>query len=277
MPSRNRRRVRNFTIALLLLGLAAWIVPSYFSAERYRRRLQAGLERALHRPVKFGAVSFRFLPRPGFSIEDVEVDEDSDFGSEPFARVDHIDCDLRWHSLWRSRMDFAHLYLDHPSFNVVLNSRGEWNVGKLLLQSGVTAPTGDGHDVAQSRHQRGGVGILVKPVMTRQLAAAIGSPTPDFALRVQGQCERIIRGNGQSDDVGKPCHLHRQGTIAPLAVAQFTIGIGSPSPDRAIPPNDRIVRTSGPNNARGKLGSCPQKQHIPTKLGHGEGREIGDA
>jgi hypothetical protein len=39
-------------------------------------------------------------------------------------------------------MDFAHLYLDHPSFNVVLNSRGEWNVGKLLLQSGVTAPTG---------------------------------------------------------------------------------------------------------------------------------------
>jgi hypothetical protein len=142
MPSRNRRRVRNLTIALLLLGLAAWIVPSYFSAERYRRRLQAGLEQALHRPVKFGALSFRLVPRPGFSIEDVEVDEDPDFGSEPFARVEHIDCDLRWHSLWRSRMDFAHLHLDHPSFNIVLNSRGEWNVENLLLQSGVTAPTG---------------------------------------------------------------------------------------------------------------------------------------
>jgi len=37
-------------------------------------------------------------------------------------------------------MDFAHLYLEHPSFNIVLNSRGEWNVEKLLLQSGVTAP-----------------------------------------------------------------------------------------------------------------------------------------
>ncbi len=142
MPSRNRRRVRNFTIALLLLGLEAWIVPSYFSAERYRRRLQAGLEQALHRPVKFGASSFRLLPRPGFSIENVEVDEDPDFGSEPFARVDNIDCDLRWHSLWRSRMDFAHLELYHPSFNIVLNSRGEWNVGKLMRQSGVTAPIG---------------------------------------------------------------------------------------------------------------------------------------
>jgi hypothetical protein len=140
MPSPNRRRVRNVAVALLVLGLAAWIVPSYFSAERYRRRLEAGLEQALHRPVKFGDLSFRLLPRPGFSIQDVEVDEDADFGSEPFARVDQIDCDLRWHSLWRSRMDFARLHLDHPSFNVVLNSRGDWNVEKLLLQSGVTAP-----------------------------------------------------------------------------------------------------------------------------------------
>jgi len=57
MPSRNRHRTRNITIALLLLALAAWIVPSYFSAERYRRRLQAGLEQTLHRPVKFGGVS----------------------------------------------------------------------------------------------------------------------------------------------------------------------------------------------------------------------------
>jgi hypothetical protein len=129
-------------IALLLLGLAAWVVPSYFSAERYRRRLQAGLEQTLHRPVKFGALSFHLVPRPGFSLEDAEVNEDPDFGSEPFARVDHIDCDLRWRSLWRSRMDFARLYLDHPSFNIVLNSRGEWNVEKLLLQSGVTAPIG---------------------------------------------------------------------------------------------------------------------------------------
>lgn len=145
MPSRNRRRVRNITLTLLVLGLAAWIVPSYLSAERYRRRLQAGLEQALHRPVKFGALSFHLIPRPGFSIENAEVDEDPEFGSEPFARVDRIDCDLHWHSLWRSRMDFASLHLDHPSFNIVLNPRGKWNVEELLLQSGVTAPSSTGN------------------------------------------------------------------------------------------------------------------------------------
>jgi uncharacterized protein involved in outer membrane biogenesis len=142
MVSRNRRRVRNLTVALLLLGLAAWILPSYFSAEGYRRRLRAGLEQALHRPVKFGALSFHLLPRPGFIIDNAEVAEDPEFGAEPFARVDHIDCDFRWHSLWRSRMDFSRLHLDRPSFNIVLNSQGKWNVEKLLSQAGVSASRG---------------------------------------------------------------------------------------------------------------------------------------
>ncbi len=142
MLLRRRRHFRNVIAVIFLLGLAAWIVPSYFSAERYRRRIQAGLERTLHRPVKFGGLSYRLLPRPGFTIENAEVGEDPDFGYEPFARVDQIDCDLRWHSLWRSRMEFAHLRLDHPSFNIVLNSRGQWNVERFLLQSGVTAAAG---------------------------------------------------------------------------------------------------------------------------------------
>jgi hypothetical protein len=151
MNPRNRRRARNLALLLLLLGGAAWLVPSYFSAEPYRRRLEAGLERALHRPVEFGAVSFRLLPRPGFTIENAEVEEDSDFGSEPFARVDRIECDLRWRSLWRSRLDFARLLLARPSFNLVLNAQGEWNVGRLLRQSGVTAPAGEGPGATGSR------------------------------------------------------------------------------------------------------------------------------
>jgi hypothetical protein len=150
MNPRNRCRARNLALLVLLLGGAAWLVPSYFSAERYRHRLEVGLERALHRPVKFGATSFRLLPRPGFTIENAEVEEDFDFGSEPFARVDRIECDLRWRSLWRPRKDFARLRLDRPSFNLVLNAQGEWNVGRLMRQSGVTAPVGAGPGAASS-------------------------------------------------------------------------------------------------------------------------------
>jgi len=140
MSLRNHRRLRFALLAVLLAAGAAWIVPSYFSAERYRHRLEAGLERALHRRVKFGAVAFRLIPRPGFSIENAEVEEDPDFGLEPFARVDRIECDLRWQSLWHSRKDFSRLRLERPSLNLVLNRQGEWNAGRLLRQSGVAAP-----------------------------------------------------------------------------------------------------------------------------------------
>jgi hypothetical protein len=178
MDPRNRRRARNLTIALLLLGLAAWIVPSYFSAERYRRRLQLGLEQVLHRPVKFGALSLRLLPRPGFSIENAEVEEDPAFGSEPFVRVDDIECDLRWQSLWRSRMRFASLRLSRPSFNLVLNARGEWNVGKLLIQSGLTAPAGTGGGAGGSAAQE----RLVLEVEDARINFKVGANKKPFAL-----------------------------------------------------------------------------------------------
>lgn len=136
-----RRHIRNAFLALVLVGVGAWLLPPFFSAEHYRHRLEADLEGVLHRSVTFGKVSFRLLPRPGFTIENVVVGEDPHFGSEPFARVDRIDCALRWQSLWRSRLDFARLQLDHPTLNLVRNERGEWNFENFLLQSGIPAPS----------------------------------------------------------------------------------------------------------------------------------------
>ena len=141
MRSPFRRHARVAAPLLLVLTLAAWLIPSFLSAERYRRRLQAALERKLMRPVAFGALSYRMLPRPGFSIYNVVVKDDPRFGAEPFARVERIDCDLRWRSLWRSKLDFAALHLVGPTFNVVRSVEGEWNVENLLRQSGVALPS----------------------------------------------------------------------------------------------------------------------------------------
>jgi hypothetical protein len=135
------RHARAAVPLLVVLTLAAWWVPSFLSAERYRRRLETDLGRKLMRPVTFGALSYRLLPRPGFSIYNVVVKDDPRFGAEPFARVERIDCDLRWRSLWRSRLDFAALHLVGPAFNVVRSAKGEWNVENLLHQSGVALPS----------------------------------------------------------------------------------------------------------------------------------------
>lgn len=136
-----RRYARITLLAVLLLGLAGWLVPSYFSPERYRQRLGSGLEQVFHRRVTFTSFSLRLLPRPGFSVENVVLQETPEFGSEPFARIDRIECDVPWRSLWSSRIEFAQLRLVGPSFNMVRNDQGEWNVENLLLQSGVTTST----------------------------------------------------------------------------------------------------------------------------------------
>ena len=142
MRGRFRLPVRPMALAAGALALAAWILPTLLSTERYRHRLELGLEQFLHRPVTFGRASFRLLPRPGVAIEDAVVREDPAFGAEPFARIDHIECDLRWRSLWRTRLEFARLKLERPNLNIVRTKQGEWNIESLLVKSGLAGSPG---------------------------------------------------------------------------------------------------------------------------------------
>ena len=140
MSPRLHRRTRLVVLALLLSGVAAWLIPSLFSVEGYRRRLKAELERILHRQVAFGKVSVRLLPRPGFVIEDATIQEDPAFGFEPFVRVERVECDIGWQTLLGARLDFSHFRLQHPTINLVRQRGAGWNVERLILLS--SAPSG---------------------------------------------------------------------------------------------------------------------------------------
>ncbi|MGH9445976.1 MAG: AsmA family protein, partial [Terriglobia bacterium] len=136
MKSRLRLHARSVLLIASALLVAAWLVPPFFHAGRFRRFLKTGLESKLGRPVELGAVSFQILPHPGFSIGNVVIQEGPQFGSEPFARVDRMECDLRWRSLWRSQLDCARILLEHPDINVVRNRQGRWNIEDFFLRSG---------------------------------------------------------------------------------------------------------------------------------------------
>ncbi|HET7841881.1 MAG TPA: AsmA family protein, partial [Terriglobia bacterium] len=143
-----RFSVRKALLLVLVLGLVGWFAPQFFSAERYHSRVQAGLERALDRQVTFGAVTFHLLPRPGFTLENIVISEDSTFGAEPFARVDRMDCDLRLRSLLRWRLEVTRLSLERPSFNLVRNAGGDWNLESLLGRQGPTPLASQAQSVA---------------------------------------------------------------------------------------------------------------------------------
>ncbi|MGH9471079.1 MAG: AsmA family protein, partial [Terriglobia bacterium] len=147
---RLRLHLRRWLLITAGVILAGWLAPPFFHAGRFRRVLQTGLERKLGRRVELGAITFRLLPHPGFSIDNVLVEEDPRFGSEPLARVGRMECDLRWRSLWRSRIDCARIFLDHPSLNIVRNARGEWNVQNFIERRSALASARRGKGPALS-------------------------------------------------------------------------------------------------------------------------------
>jgi len=168
---------RKTLVALVGVVAAVWWLPPFFSAERYRRRLETGLERALDRPVSFGAISVRLLPRPGFSIANAVVREDPAFGSEPLARVDRIECDLRWRSLWHSRLEFSRLRLEGASFNLARNAEGKWSVESLIRTSGIASPAAP----EATDHSSSGGGLLLEADDAR-INFIVGANKKPFAI-----------------------------------------------------------------------------------------------
>jgi hypothetical protein len=132
-------------LLITLLGLVAigFAAPKV-SANRFRPRIQAALETALNRPVHLGAVHLNLFTGPGFTVDDVLIDDDPAAGIEPFAHVEQIQARIRWTSLFSGHLAFSSLRLDTPSVNVVKMPAGPWNIQPLL----------DRHTQAGAPHRR---------------------------------------------------------------------------------------------------------------------------
>lgn len=196
-----RRRGRWIVAWGAFLALAGWLGPPLVRVERYRRQLKSELERELGRPVDFGKVSVRLLPRPGFSIENVLVGEAPEFGSEPFARIDRVDCDVRWQSLWHDQFTFDRLVLERPSFNLVRNDAGVWNVRSLLVRpSPPAAPAGPAAGLASPG------GHLILEADDARLDFKVGANKKPFAVtRVRGRLDLdIVKGSVSFRLAGQP-------------------------------------------------------------------------
>src|ERR1700728_870328 len=109
-------------LGVVAIGLAA---PK-ISANRFRPRIQAALEAALNRPVHLGAVHLNLFTGPGFTVDDVQIDDDPAAGIEPFAHVEHMQARIRWTSLFTGNLTFSSLRLDTPNVNVVKIPSGPW-------------------------------------------------------------------------------------------------------------------------------------------------------
>jgi AsmA family len=115
-----------------LLG-AAIVLPPLININRYQRQITALMTRSLGRSVRMSSVELRLLPRPGFVLHDLSVNEDLNFGAEPILSARTVVASVGIFSLWRGRLQIDRIGVDEASLNLVRNEQGRWNLESWLL------------------------------------------------------------------------------------------------------------------------------------------------
>ncbi len=118
-------------LAILLLAL----LPPLINVNRFQRRIATSISASLGRPVHLDNVSMTLLPFPGFTLENLVVEEDPAFGSEPVISAGSVHATLRISSLWRKRVEFSSISFTNPSVNLVHMPDGKWNLESILIQA----------------------------------------------------------------------------------------------------------------------------------------------
>lgn len=131
----SRRKRLGFLLAsaaVLAILLAIVIVPPLISISRYKNSITRLVAASMGRPVHLSSVELRLLPRPGFVMTDLSVDEDPAFGAEPILHANTVTASFRLLSLWRGRLEISSISVDEASVNLVRNAEGRWNLDALL-------------------------------------------------------------------------------------------------------------------------------------------------
>ncbi|HUZ95758.1 MAG TPA: AsmA family protein [Edaphobacter sp.] len=118
-------------VALILLA----IIPPLITVNRLQHRIATSISQSLGRPVHLDQVTLNLLPLPGFTLNNLVVDEDPAFGSEPIIRANSVRVTLRIRSLWTRRVEFSTISFTDPSVNLVHLPNGKWNLESILLQA----------------------------------------------------------------------------------------------------------------------------------------------
>lgn len=116
----------------LTIIVAIIVLPPLVSINRYKSRIAGAMSSSLGRPVHLSGVELRILPRPGFVITDLTVQEDPAFGPEPVLHANEVKAAIRLFSLWRGRLEISRISVDEASLNLVRADDGRWNMDSLF-------------------------------------------------------------------------------------------------------------------------------------------------
>jgi hypothetical protein len=131
-PRQTNRKRLWLVLAVLAAILAILIVPPFLSVSRYKASITRLISASLGRPVRLSSVEVRLLPRPGFVLTDLTVEEDPAYGAEPMLHANSVTASIRLLSLWRGHIELDSISVDEASLNLVRAATGRWNLDSLF-------------------------------------------------------------------------------------------------------------------------------------------------
>src|ERR1035438_5489195 len=131
-PRQHNHKRLWLALAALAVILAILVVPPFLSVSRYKSSITHLISASLGRPVRLSSVEVRLLPRPGFLLSDLTVEEDPAYGAEPVLHANTVTASIRLLSLWRGHIELDTISVDEASLNLVRTSSGRWNLDSLL-------------------------------------------------------------------------------------------------------------------------------------------------
>jgi hypothetical protein len=142
---RRRPAAAGLALAAIVGLLAVLIVPPLVSVSRYKSQITHLMSASLRRPVRLSSVELRLLPRPGFVLTDLTVEEDPAYGAEPVLHANTVTASIRLLSLWRGQLEISRISVDEASLNLVRTRAGRWNLDSLFHTAAAQAePAADG-------------------------------------------------------------------------------------------------------------------------------------
>jgi hypothetical protein len=140
MQGRQQKRKRLWlALAAGLAILVVLIVPPLVSVSNYKAQIVHLISASLGRPARASSVQVRLLPRPGFILYDLTVEEDPAYGAEPVFHASEVTASIRLLSLWRGRLEIDSISADEASLNLVRIASGHWNLDSILRSAAAQA------------------------------------------------------------------------------------------------------------------------------------------
>jgi uncharacterized protein involved in outer membrane biogenesis len=167
-----------FLLVAVLVG--AWF---YFSDERVRVLAEDAVENALGRPARIERLDFH--PFSSLRLEDLVVEDASEYGPGDLLSVESLEVRYQWLSLLRTRPDIDEIRVVKPEIRLVRSRAGKVNVADLPV--GRPAPPRTGKEPSETaRVDRPEIPVKIKKFVIENGTISLHDDQRDVSMTFEG-------------------------------------------------------------------------------------------